>query len=91
MAKRKSRANRRDSKKYWVQSNQSSILPSQEGQQVTDVTPVNASSPVRAIHTEQEVASSSAVTNDLKKIGIVSGSIFAVLAVLSFVLPHLLD
>ena len=88
MAKRKSRAKRKSAKKYWAKSNQGAIPLSQEGQQVDDISSMKDAPPVRALHTEQEAVSTatSAVTGDLKRIGILSGLIFVVLIVLSFVL-----
>ena len=93
MAKHQSKVRRRGSGKQRVQAQQGLVAPAQESRRSSVANLPGASSPASTAHREQGITHDSArlIMGDLKKIGVVSGSIFVVLMVLFLVLPHLLD
>ena len=93
MAKRQHKTKRSSSKRRQVLSQQYTATPAQESQRDFAASPSSTPSAASDAHRGQGVVSESSrvFASDLRKIGIVSGVIFAVLAVLSAVLPHLLD
>ena len=90
MAKRKSRAKRGNSKQPWGPTSKSSGGSPQSGREAP---PVGVSSPAVTISGRREIVSDfdRSIVGDLKNIGKVTGVIFAILGILYFALPHILN